>query len=167
MHTVSNEVCWVFLFSRNRFLPDPEAAHGRMVDDDIKDAVLLKRSPKELRDHLVLESPQLANVENKFPAMRELHWCRSRRVFFPQKPPMEIAAVSTTVGDSDATESALGWYGSWQEKKHGKGKNTERGSGFFLFHRGKLRDATSRTSQKEEHKTAPSSALEWASAGDR
>ena len=31
----------------------------------------LKRSPKELRDHLALESPQLANVEKKFPVMRE------------------------------------------------------------------------------------------------
>ena len=76
-----------------------------MIDDDIKVAVLLKRSPKELRDHLVLESPQFASVENKFPVMRELvqHWCRSRSIFCPQKPPMEIAAVSPTVGDSDAT----------------------------------------------------------------
>ena len=73
-----------------------EKARGRMIDDDIKVAVMLKRSPKELRDHLVLESPQLANVEFKFPVMRELiqHWCPSRRVFFPQKPPMEVAAGS-------------------------------------------------------------------------
>ena len=49
-----------------------EKARGRMIDDDIKVAVMLKRSPKELRDHLVLESPQLANVEFKFPVMREL-----------------------------------------------------------------------------------------------
>ena len=64
-----------------------EQARGRVIDDDIKVAVMLKRSPKELRDHLMLESPQLANVENKFPVMRELiqHWCRSRRVFFPQQ----------------------------------------------------------------------------------
>ena len=50
-----------------------------MIDDGIKVAVLLKRSPKELRDHIVLESPQLANVENKFPVRRELVqlWCRS------------------------------------------------------------------------------------------
>ena len=41
-----------------------EQARGRMIDDD-KVAVMLKRSPKELRDHLVLESPQLANVEHK------------------------------------------------------------------------------------------------------
>ena len=27
-----------------------------VIDDDIKVAVMLKRSPKELRDHLVLES---------------------------------------------------------------------------------------------------------------
>ena len=63
--------------------------------------------------------------------MRELiqHWCQTRRVFFPQKPPKEIAAVSTAAGDSDATVSALGWYGSWQEKGHGKGKNIEKGKG--------------------------------------
>ena len=33
-----------------------EKARGRMIDDDIKVAVMLKRSSKELRDHLVLES---------------------------------------------------------------------------------------------------------------
>ena len=49
-----------------------EQARGRMMHDDIKVAVMLKRSPKELRDHLVLESPQLANVEFKFPVMSEL-----------------------------------------------------------------------------------------------
>ena len=37
---------------------------------------------------------------------------------------MEIAASS---GNSDATVSALGWYGPWQEKGHGKGKNREKG----------------------------------------
>ena len=31
-----------------------------MIDDDIKNG---GECPKELRDHLVLESPQLANVE--------------------------------------------------------------------------------------------------------
>ena len=36
-----------------------EQARGRMIDDDKKGAVVLKRSPKELRDHLVLKSPQL------------------------------------------------------------------------------------------------------------
>ena len=89
-----------------------------------KVAVTLKRSPKELKDHLGLESPQLANVENKFPMIRELvqHWCHSRRVFFPQKPPKETAAVGTAAGDTDATVSALGWYGSWQQKGHGKRK---------------------------------------------
>ena len=46
-------------------------------------AVMLKRSPKELTDLLVLESPQLAKVEFKFPVMRELiqQWCQARRVF--------------------------------------------------------------------------------------
>ena len=57
----------------------------------------------------MLESPQLANVEFKFPVMRELiqHWCQSRRVFFPQKPTMEVAAVSTASRDSDVTVSAV------------------------------------------------------------
>ena len=35
-----------------------EQARGRKIDDDMKVAVMLKRSPKELRDHLVLEIPQ-------------------------------------------------------------------------------------------------------------
>ena len=76
----------------------------------------------------MLESPQLANVELKFPVMRELiqHWCQSRRVFFPQKPPMGVAAVSTAARDSDVTVSAVGWHGLWHEKGHGKGKRAER-----------------------------------------
>ena len=41
-----------------------EKARARKVDDDIKVAVMLKRSPKELRHHLVLESPQQANVSS-------------------------------------------------------------------------------------------------------
>ena len=49
-----------------------EKARGRMIDDDINVAVMLKRSPKELGDHRVLESPQLANMEFKFLVMREL-----------------------------------------------------------------------------------------------
>ena len=49
-----------------------EKARCRMIDDDILVAVMLKRSPKGLRDHFVLENPQLANVEFKFPVMREL-----------------------------------------------------------------------------------------------
>ena len=95
-----------------------ENARGRLIDDDIKVAVMLKRSPKELRDHLVLKTPQLANVEFKFLVMHELiqHWCQSRRVFFAQKPPMEVAAVSTAARDSDVTVSAVGWHGSWHEK---------------------------------------------------
>ena len=90
---------------------------------------MLKRSPKELRDHLVLESPQLANVEFKFPVMRELiqHWCQSRRAFLPQKPPMEVAAVSTAARDSDVTVSEVGWHGVWHEKGHGKGKSRQKG----------------------------------------
>ena len=38
---------------------------------------------------------------------------------------MEIATVSTVVGDSDASVSALGWYESWHEKGHSK-KTVER-----------------------------------------
>ena len=96
---------------------------------------MLKRSTKELGDHLVLESPQLANVEFKFPVMRELiqHWCQSRRVFYPQKPPMEVVTVSTAARDSDVTVCAVGWHGilarNWKEQKErrrGKEKARER-----------------------------------------
>ena len=136
-----------------------EKARGRMIDDDIKVAVMLKRSPKELRDHLVLESPQLANVEYKFPVMRELiqHLCQSRRVFFPQKPPMEVAAVSTAARDSDVTVSAVGWHGSWHEKGHGKGKSREKGK---VKGKGKARERKAR--RKEERK-----ARERATVGKR
>ena len=59
-----------------------------MIDDDMKGAVVLKRSPKELRDHLVLKSPLLAHVEKKFFVMRgpafvptheELSYLKSRQ----------------------------------------------------------------------------------------
>ena len=46
---------------------DCEQARGRMIDDEV--AVMLKRSPKELRDHLVVESPQLDNVDHMFLVM--------------------------------------------------------------------------------------------------
>ena len=61
--------------------------------------------------------------------MRELilQWCRSRRVFSPQKPPMEIADVSAAASSSNVTVSAIGWHGSWYEKGHGKGKSGEKG----------------------------------------
>ena len=110
---------------------------------------MLERSPRELGDHLVLESPQLANVEFKFLVMRELiqHWCQSRRVFFPQKPPMEIAAVSTAASGSDVTVSAVGWYGSWHEKGHGKGKSGVQGR---RKEKAKVRERKAR--RKEESK---------------
>ena len=97
---------------------DCDQARVRINDDDIKVAMMRKRSPKKLRDHLVLESPRLASVENKLPVVREpvQHWS-----------PQWIAAVSSTAGDSGTTVSALGWYGSWHEKGHGKGKNGENG----------------------------------------
>ena len=129
-----------------------EQARGCMIDDDMEVAVMLKRPPKELKDHLVLESPQSVNVENKFPVMRELiqHWCRSRGVLFPQKPPMEIAAVSTTAEDSDATVSALGWYGSWHEKGHGKEKNSEKG-------KGKVKCGNANTNVRKHHDSTKTS----------
>ena len=118
---------------------------------------MLKRSPKELRDHLVLESPQLANVEFKLTVMRELiqHWCQSRRVFFPQKPPMEVAAFSTAARDSDVTVPAVGWHGSWHEKGHGNGTRREKGKG-----KGKAKVRERKARRKEERK-----ARERATAG--
>ena len=90
---------------------------------------MLKISPQELSDPPRVGESQLAKNEFKFPVMRELiqHWCQSRRVFFPQKPPMEVAAVSTAARDSDVTVSAVGRHGSWHEKGHGKGKSREKG----------------------------------------
>ena len=96
-----------------------------MIDDDMKVAVMLKRSPKELRDHLVLESPQLVNVEFKFPVVRELvqHWCQSRRVFFPQKPPYGSRSCQYCCEwfRCDSVCSWLAWKG------HGQGKSREKG----------------------------------------
>ena len=91
-----------------------EEARERMIDDDIKVTVLLKETSQGAQ-----RSPRAqeltATDANKFLVMSELvqHWCRSRRTFCARKPPMEIAAVSTTVGDSGATVSALAWYESW------------------------------------------------------
>ena len=106
-----------------------EQARGRMIDDDKKAAVMLKRSPKELRDHFCAREPTVGKCRKQVPSDAIQHWCRSRRVFFLPRPPMEIAAASTTAGDSDANVSALHWYGSWHEKGHGQGKNREKGNG--------------------------------------
>ena len=87
---------------RSDLVGECEQACGRMIDDDVEIAVMLKRSCKELRDHHVLEGPQFANVENKYARA-----CPARVPLtnnFPQQPPMEV--------DSDTTVSALGWYGS-------------------------------------------------------
>ena len=98
-------------------------ARGCMIDDGDAQEISqgAQRSLRVSRVHSWLEF--------KFPVMRELiqHWCQSRRVFFPQKPPMEVAAVSTAASDSDVTVSAVGWHGSWHEKGHGKGKSREKG----------------------------------------
>ena len=44
-----------------------EKARGRMIDDDIKLAVMLKRSPKELGDHLVLERSTVGKCGIQIP----------------------------------------------------------------------------------------------------
>ena len=106
-----------------------EQARGRLIDDYIKVAVLLERVPKELKDHLVVDSPQFANAENKFPMMREIvqRWCRSRKTFASHRSSVEIAAVSTAVSESEESVSALGWHGSWPEQRPGKSKGKEEG----------------------------------------
>ena len=85
-----------------------------MIHDDIKVAVLLKKIPKELRDHFAFESPQLANVDSRFPVMREFvqNWCHFQKTFALLRPSVEIAAVSTAASESESIVSALGWHGS-------------------------------------------------------
>ena len=53
-----------------------EQARGRMIDEFMNSRSVAEEISTELRDHLVLESPQQAIVENKFLVMRELvqHW---------------------------------------------------------------------------------------------
>ena len=51
-------ICWLDL------LGECEQARGRLIDDDIKVAVLLKRVPKKLRDHLV-RSLQMWEVSSR------------------------------------------------------------------------------------------------------
>ena len=98
---------------------------GRLIDDDIKVEVLPERVPEALSGHLVLESPQLANVESKFPVMRGLvqHWCRSRKTFAPLRSSAESAAVSTTASESDVSVSALaGMDQGLKRSREGKGQ---------------------------------------------
>ena len=108
-----------------------EQARGRMIDDDMKVAVIdaqeifqrAQRSP-------CAREPTVGKCRKQVPCDARAHPAlvpHTKSFFFPQKPPMEIAAVSTSAGDSDATVSALGWYGSWHEKGHGKGNNGEKG----------------------------------------
>ena len=112
-----------------------------MIDDDIKVAVMITSCWR-------VHSWQTWN-SFKFTVMRELlqHWCQSRRVFFPQKPPIEVAAVSTAARDSDVTVSAVGWHGSWHEKGHGKGKSREKERG-----KEKAKGRERKARRKEERK---------------
>ena len=117
-----------------------EQARGRRLDDDIKIAMVLKRAPNELRDHLVIET---ARIADKFPIMREIveNWSYSRRTFrnaAPRASAMEVGAVAD-VGHSTSDASwvgAVGWKGSthsydgWKGSTHGYDgwKGSARGS---------------------------------------
>jgi len=92
-----------------------EMVRQRPLDDDIKCAVVLKRAPPELRDHLVLQAGAIADT---FSTMNQIitTWMIARRSFPPtglmkqSKEPagMEVSAV-------------------WQDKGKGKGKGKPKG----------------------------------------
>ena len=125
-------VRWLDLVSQT------ELARGRPIDDDIKCAVVLKRSPKELKDHLVMLT---ATIADKFPVMREIvgTWNHSKRSYGTpamgqRQVPMEIGAVSaeSSVGGQGPSVSWVsGWPApqwDWQKGK-GKGNPFQKGKG--------------------------------------
>jgi hypothetical protein len=59
-----------------------EQARGKPIDDDIKCAVILRRAPKELRDHLVLEASAIADNWEAMNA-KITNWMTARKVFTP------------------------------------------------------------------------------------
>ena len=123
-----------------------EQARGRLIED-MKVAVLLKSVPKEIRDRLVLESPQLADVDSTFPVMREVvqNWCRSRKTFAHLRSSVQVAAMSTAASEPEASVSALGKHGAWPEKEDGKGRGKEK-----AMRKGERKEKARATAGKEK-----------------
>ena len=83
-----------------------EQARGKLIDDDIKCAVATRRSPKELREHLILQSVVVAD---RFSVMHDMivSWMTARKSFGPSGPeahkhdaptPIEISAMGKGFG---------------------------------------------------------------------
>ena len=86
-----------------------------MIDDDVKVAVAMRRAPRELRDHLMLQS---AHIGDRFSIMGDIitTWMIARKSY---QTPKEQAPVR----DPNAME--IGAMSHWQPygKSDGKGKS--------------------------------------------
>ena len=98
-----------------------EVARGTLIDDDIKCAVALRRAPRDLRDHLVL---QTAVVADRFSLMNEiiLTWLVARRQFAsPSHPVAHSSGQGPAPMDVGAIEKGFGKGYSQKGKFDGKG----------------------------------------------
>ena len=120
---------------------ETEKVREKPIDDDIKVAVVLRRAPKELKDHLVLESAAMQDTAAKFPKMRELvgNWFHTRKGLYgdsrTQGPaPMEIGSVIQDSHSSICPNQSISAVGSWdsffgrREKERESTRAKERGS---------------------------------------
>jgi hypothetical protein len=138
----------VWYYRWQELIRQTEAARGKLIDDDIKCAVALRRAPRELKDHLVLQSNTVAD---RFSVMHEIIvvWMTARRSFGQttssstpagsrEKDPiaMDVGHLEVnqmTKGYNDKGFGQKGKYGKFGDKgfgKKGKGPGYGKGYGF-------------------------------------
>ena len=128
-----------------------EDVRQKALDDDMKCAVVLKTAPKELRDHLVLESHVIGD---DFAKMNQIvtTWMVARRIFpsmAAAKPPsssqaaqkdpnaMDVGAVSYGYGKGKYQHAKGGGYGkSYQYPQYGKGGGYGKGYQYQQYAKG-------------------------------
>ena len=75
-----NEDFSSWYYSWLEMIREAEQVRKKVIDDDVKCAVALRRSPEELRDHLVLETGTIADQWDVMNA-KILAWMTARRPF--------------------------------------------------------------------------------------
>ena len=113
-------------FSWTEKIRETEEARKKPIDADIKCAVAMRRVPRELRDHLVLES---ATIADNWELMNDkiVSWMTARRLFSTapggsvakKVDDMDVGAVKGMFGKSDGKYGGKPYYGGKSDGKFG------------------------------------------------
>ena len=122
-----------------------ESARGRVIDDDIKCAVVLRRSPRELRDHLLLAVP---NVDFSSMNATVVTWMLAKKSYSTNPATSSSAPAGGSHKDPNAMEIGAmnsGWdsgksygksYGKQGKQNYDKGGKSGKGFGKPNFTKG-------------------------------